>query len=36
MLMTVWSLLEECVRQLAEPFRRSEIIGWCRRQALLR
>jgi len=31
MLITVWSLLEECVSQLAEPFRRSEIIGWFRR-----
>src|SRR5689334_1935341 len=30
MLMTFWSLLEECVSQLAEPFRRSEIIGWFR------
>lgn len=29
--MTVWSMLEECVSQLAEPFRRSEIIGWFRR-----
>lgn len=29
--MTVWSLLEECVSGLAEPFRRSEIIGWFRR-----
>lgn len=29
--MTVWSMLEECVSQLDEPFRRSEIIGWFRR-----
>jgi hypothetical protein len=29
--MTVWSLLEECIGQLDEPFRRSEIIGWFRR-----
>jgi hypothetical protein len=29
--MTVWSLLEECVSQLDEPFRRSEIVGWSRR-----
>jgi hypothetical protein len=29
--MTVWSILEECVGQLDEPFRRSEIIGWFRR-----
>ena len=29
--MTVWALLEECVGQLAEPFRRSEIVGWFRR-----
>jgi hypothetical protein len=29
--MTVWSLLEECISQLDEPFRRSEIIGWFRR-----
>jgi hypothetical protein len=29
--MTVWSLLEECVGQLDEPFRRSEIVGWFRR-----
>jgi hypothetical protein len=28
---TVWSLLEECVGRLDEPFRRSEIIGWFRR-----
>jgi hypothetical protein len=29
--MTVWSMLAECVSQLDEPFRRSEIIGWFRR-----
>ena len=29
--MTVWSMLEECVSQLDETFRRSEIIGWFRR-----
>jgi hypothetical protein len=29
--MTVWSMLEECVSHLDEPFRRSEIIGWFRR-----
>jgi hypothetical protein len=29
--MTVWSMLEECVSQLDEPFRRSEIMGWFRR-----
>jgi hypothetical protein len=29
--MTVWSILEECVGQLDEPFRRSEIVGWFRR-----
>ncbi len=29
--MTVWSMLEECVGQRDEPFRRSEIIGWFRR-----
>ena len=29
--MTVWSVLEECVGLLDEPFRRSEIIGWFRR-----
>ncbi len=28
---TIWEILEECVRSLDEPFRRSEIIGWCRR-----
>src|SRR5487761_705166 len=28
MVMTVWDLLEECVGQLEEPFRRSEIVGW--------
>lgn len=31
MVMTVWAMLEECVGQLAEPFRRSEIVGWFRR-----
>ena len=31
MVMTVWSMLEECVSRLDEPFRRSEIIGWFRR-----
>ena len=31
MVMTVWSLLEECAGQLDEPFRRSEIVGWFRR-----
>jgi hypothetical protein len=29
--MSIWSLLEYCVWQLDEPFRRSEIIGWFRR-----
>jgi hypothetical protein len=29
--MSVWSMLEECVGQLNEPFRRSEIVGWFRR-----
>jgi hypothetical protein len=29
--MSIWSLLEQCVWQLDEPFRRSEIIGWFRR-----
>src|SRR5579859_2850700 len=29
--MTVWSTLDECLGQLDEPFRRSEIIGWFRR-----
>lgn len=28
---TVWEMLAECVRQLDEPFRRSEIVGWFRR-----
>lgn len=28
---TIWGRLEECVRQLSEPFRASEIIGWFRR-----
>ena len=27
----MWSILEECVGLLDEPFRRSEIIGWFRR-----
>ena len=31
MVMTVWAMLEECVGQLDEPFRRSEIVGWFRR-----
>jgi hypothetical protein len=31
MVMTLWSLLEECISQLAEPIRRSEIVGWFRR-----
>ena len=29
--MSVWSMLEECVCQLDEPFRHSEIVGWFRR-----
>jgi hypothetical protein len=29
--MSVWSMLTECINQLDEPFRRSEIIGWFRR-----
>ena len=29
--MTIWALLDECVQQLDEPFRRSEIVGWFRR-----
>ena len=29
--MSVWTMLEECVSQLDEPFRRSEVIGWFRR-----
>ena len=29
--MYVWSMLEECVSQLDEPFRRSEVVGWFRR-----
>ena len=29
--MSVWSMLEECVGQLDEPFRRSEVMGWFRR-----
>lgn len=28
---TIWNLLAQCVTQLDEPFRRSEIIGWFRR-----
>jgi hypothetical protein len=28
---TVWSMLEECIAQLDEPFRRSEVLGWFRR-----
>jgi hypothetical protein len=28
---SVWSMLEECVSQLDEPFRKSEIVGWFRR-----
>lgn len=28
---TIWGRLEECVRQLSDPFRASEIIGWFRR-----
>ncbi|CNF00674.1 Uncharacterised protein [Mycobacterium tuberculosis] len=28
---SVWAMLAECVGQLDEPFRRSEIIGWFRR-----
>jgi hypothetical protein len=31
MVMTIWSLLEECAGQLDEPFRRGEIVGWFRR-----
>jgi hypothetical protein len=30
-IVTVWSMLEEAVSQLDEPFRNSEIIGWFRR-----
>jgi hypothetical protein len=30
-IVSVWSMLAECVGQLDEPFRRSEIIGWFRR-----
>ena len=30
-IVSVWSMLEECVSQLDEPFRRSEIMGWFRR-----
>jgi hypothetical protein len=29
--LTVWSMLEECVVQMDEPFRRSEMVGWFRR-----
>src|ERR1700760_3825336 len=29
--MTVWSMLEECIGQLGDKFRRSEIVGWFRR-----
>src|SRR5258708_20269022 len=31
MVMTVWSMLAECVSNLDEPFRRSQIVGWFRR-----
>ncbi len=31
MAITVWSMLDECVGLLDEPFRRSEIVGWFRR-----
>lgn len=30
MAMTVWSMLEQRVNQLDEPFRRSEVVGWLR------
>jgi hypothetical protein len=30
-IVSVWSMLEECVRQLDEPFRKNEIVGWFRR-----
>jgi hypothetical protein len=30
-MVSVWSMLEECVSQLDEPFRKSEIVGWFRR-----
>jgi hypothetical protein len=30
-IVSVWSMLEECVSQLDEPFRKSEIVGWFRR-----
>lgn len=30
--MTVWSMLEECVAQLDEPFRRTDILVWFREQ----
>lgn len=29
---TVWSMLEECVAQLNEPFRRTDIVDWFRRR----
>lgn len=29
--MSAWTMLEECVSQLDEPLRRSEVIGWFRR-----
>ena len=29
--MTVWSMLQDCVAELDEPLRRSEIVGWFRR-----
>src|SRR5688500_14460768 len=28
---TIWSMLAQCVTQLDEPFRASEIVGWFRR-----
>jgi hypothetical protein len=30
-IVSIWSMLEECVSQLDEPFRKSEIVGWFRR-----
>jgi hypothetical protein len=30
--MTVWSMLGDCVAELDESFRRSEIVGWFRRR----
>jgi hypothetical protein len=30
-IVSVWAMLEECVSQLDEPFRRSEVMGWFRR-----